>query len=158
MEMNPEFFVWFMKMTTAMRVFMIDNLTDADLAVRIEGNPTLGEVCREMGNTEREYLNSFKTCHFTTDIPRDDSPETAASVDKLKAWYQALDDEFEAVLKAIPDDEFAAMEVERSGRSMPAAMHYHTYHEALLIFYAKCSVYLRMLDKPLNEQWLDWIG
>lgn len=158
MTLTPEFLVMFLKMTTQMRVYMMEQLTDADLAVRIEGNPSLGEICREMGNTERVYLNAFKTGEHRTDVQRDDSPETAASVAKLQAWYQALDEEFIAVLMAKSDAEFEQMTIVRSGRSMPAWMHYHTYHESILIFCAQSVVYLRMLGKPLNEQWLDWIG
>jgi hypothetical protein len=156
--MNPDFLVMLMDMTTAMRISMMDDLTDADLAVRISGNPSLGELCREMGNTERDYLNSYKTGTHIEGSQRDDSPEMAASVEKLKAWYQALDDEFKATLKAIPDSEFEGKTIDRSGHTMPATMHYHTYHEALLIFYAKCSVYLRMMGKPLSEQMVGWIG
>jgi hypothetical protein len=48
--------------------------------------------------------------------------------------------------------------IERAGRPMPLTAHFHTYREALLIFSAQCMMYLRMLNKPLNAQWLDWIG
>ncbi len=158
MDITPQFLAEFLRMATQMRTDMMNDLTDTDLAVRVPGNPTLGEVCRDWGNVERFYLNSFKTGRLNMDRPEDVSTETATSVQKLKAWYQALDNEFEAVLTAIPNSEFATMTVERSGRNLPAGMHYHTYHEAILIFCAKCSVYLRMMGKPLNDQWIDWIG
>jgi uncharacterized damage-inducible protein DinB len=158
MQINPQLLVMLLHLEAQLRGYMMDNLTEEDLAFRVPSNPTLGELCREMGNVERFYLESFKTGKLIWDVQRDDTPETAASLEKLKAWYKALDEEFEAVLTAIPDSEFEAKEVERSGRSMPAGAHYHTYHEAVLIFCAKCSVYLRMMGKPLNEMWIDWIG
>jgi hypothetical protein len=126
--------------------------------VRVPGNPTLGEVCREMGNVERSYLEAFKARKLTWGVKRDDTSQTAASVEKLKAWYQALDDEFESVLLGIPESDYQTMSVERGGRTLPAGAFYQNYHEALLMFCGRCSVYLRMMGKPLNEQWINWIG
>ena len=65
----------------------------------------LGELGREMGNVERSYLDSFKTRKLIWDRQRDDSAETAARVETLRAWYKALDEEFELVLLAIPESE-----------------------------------------------------
>lgn len=155
--MNPHELGLF-KETTNLRSYLLDNLTDADLAFRAEGNPTLGELCREMGNTESAYVNSFKTFKMDWSAGRDNTPATAASVEKLQAWYAALDAEFETVLQAIPDSDFQTKLVDRGGWSMPAGGQFHTYREALLIFCGKCSVYLRMMGKPLNQQWKDWIG
>lgn len=158
MQMNSELLIMLLHLEAQLRGYLMDNLTDADLAFRVPGNPTLGEQYREMGNVERAYLESYKARKLEFDVQRDDSPVTAASVAKLKAWFKTLDEEFEAAIKAIPDGEMDTTMIERSGRNMPAGVHYQTYHEAVLIFCAKCSVYLRMIDKPLNEMWLDWIG
>jgi hypothetical protein len=157
MTMNPHELNLFHE-TTKLRTYMMDNLTDADLGFRAQGNPSLGELCREMANVESAYLNSFRTFKMDWKIGRDDAPEAAASVDKLKARYKALDDEFVSVLEGIPDGDFQSKMVDRGGWSMPAGGQYHTYREALLIFCARCSVYLRMMGKPLNQQWKDWIG
>ena len=158
MELTPQYLVAFMRFTTQMRTDMLDQLTEADLAVRVPGNPTMGEMCREMGNVERCYLEAFRTHKLIWDVQRDDSPQTAASLEKLKAWYQALDQEFESVLLAVPESDFQMLTVARGSRSMPASAFYQNYHEALLIFCGRCSVYLRMMGKPLSQQWIDWIG
>ena len=158
LELTPEFLCMLIDMTSPMRMFMLDHLTDEDLAFRVPGNPTLGEQCREHGNVQRRYLQAYKTGHMDDRLPGDDSPELASSVEKLRAWYIALDDEFKSTLMAFPNDKFRDMTIERSGRAMPAGVHFLGYREAELIFCAKCSVYLRMMGKPLNDQWLDWIG
>lgn len=166
MKITPQILVQLLKTASNLRTYMLNNLDDAELDFRVPGNPTLGELCREMGNIERAYLDSFKTLKMANwntqsesfDAERDETMETATRVEKLKQWYKSLDEEFETVLMGIPESEFELMKIERSGRSIPADWHYHTYHEALLIFCARCGVYLRMMNKPLNKQWLDWIG
>ncbi len=35
---------------------------------------------------------------------------------------------------------------------------FQIYHEALLMFYAKASVYLKALQKSVNEEWRTGIG
>ena len=48
--------------TQVMREQLMDMLTDADLAFSPGGsNPTLGALCKEMGDVEHAYINSFKT-------------------------------------------------------------------------------------------------
>jgi hypothetical protein len=158
MEWSPQYLIEFMRVTTRLRTSMLDQLTDADLAARIPGNPTLGELCRELGHVERCYLEAFRTRQLTWDLPRDESPESATRVAALRAWYQALDAEFEAVLGAIPVSDFQSLTVARGSRVVPAATFYQNYHEALLMFCARCGVYLRMLGKPFSQQWLEWIG
>jgi len=158
MAIAQEYLVGLLRYTSQMRTSMLNSLTDADLAVAVAGNPTLGELCREMGNVERCYILAFMTRQLVWGLQRDDSPETAASVEKLKAWFHALDEEFTSVLQTLPLADYEAMQVARGTRLLPADAFYQNYHEALLIFCGRCSVYLRLLGKPLDEQWLSWIG
>jgi hypothetical protein len=153
-----DFTVKLLHWTTDLRTYMMDILTDQDLQARIAGNPSLGELCREHGNVERDYLESFKTFAHRPAAEREQSAELAASVEKLKAWYKALDAEFEAALRAIPQSTYDSLMIARGSRPLPAEAHFYTYREAMLIFCAQCSIYLRMLGKPLNAQWEDWIG
>ena len=143
-------------LTTKLRTEMMDLLTDSDLAFRIPNNPTLGALCREMGDVERSYIDSFKTLKQVWDV-RNTEPGLDGSVEKLKTWYKALDAELDTVLRAIPDADLQTKTVDR-GFPMPLGGQFHTYREALLIFCGKCSVYLRAMGKPLGEQFQGWIG
>ena len=158
MALSQQYLVGLLRYTSQLRTTMLNNLTDADLAVAVPGNPSLGELCREMGNVENSYIQAFMTRQLVWGLQRDDSPETAASVEKLRGWFKALDEEFTSVLQTLPEADYEAMKIERGNRALPADAFYQNYHEALLIFCGRCSVYLRMMGKPLNEQWTSWIG
>jgi hypothetical protein len=41
---------------------LMNMISDQDLAYKLPGlNPTLGELCEEMGHIQQMYINSFKT-------------------------------------------------------------------------------------------------
>jgi hypothetical protein len=143
-------------LTTNLRTQMMNSLTDADLAFQFPNNPTLGELCRVMGDVERSYIDSFKTLKQVWDV-RNTEAGLDGSVARLKAWYKTLDEELDAVLSAIPDSDFQTKIVDR-GFPIPLGGQFHVYREALLIFCARCSVYLRAMGKPLDQQFVDWIG
>src|SRR5262245_26800651 len=104
MDMNPHE-LNLLHETTALRTNMMESLTDADLAFTFPGSRTLGELCVYMGNLERAYINSFKTFKHDWNVPNAEAG-LAGSVERLKAWYKAMDAEFDAVLRAIPDEDF----------------------------------------------------
>lgn len=136
---------------------MMANLSDADLAYKLPGNPTFGELCKSMGEVEQSYIDSFKT--FKLDFSyRNHEPGLATSVAKLNDWFKKLDDELVATLNALSEADVQTKLVDRGGWTMPVVAQFHTYREALLIFYGKADVYLKALDKPLTQQWKDWIG
>lgn len=143
--------------TTAIRTELMNALSDADLAYRLPGtNPTLGEICREIGQVEVAYTESFRTLkHSFNYAPVDSALES--SVEKLKAWYAQLDAELEAALKALADKDTQTTFVDR-GWQIPLGAQFHVYREALLIFYGKATCYLRALGKPLPPQMASWIG
>lgn len=145
-----------LQMTHALRSQMFDLLTDADLAYTLPHNLSLGALCREMGETQVAYTTAFKT--FKQDFTyrhADQSVET--SLASLKAWFATLDTNLNAALSGLAEEELQKP-IDRGGWSMPAEVNFHTYREAVLIFYAKASLYLRALQKPLPEQWQTWIG
>ena len=85
-------------------------------------------------------------------------PGIEGSVERLKTWYKALDEELDTVLKAIPDGDLQTKTIDRGGFMPPLGGQFHIYREALLIFCGKCSVYLPAMGKSLPEQWRTWIG
>jgi len=142
-----------------LREQLVATLTDADLTFTPGGdNPPLGELCLEIGETERAYIDSFRTFSQSFGYRHADrSP--AESVVKLRAWYEQLDAELYAAVAALSDEEVANRPIDRgNGFLVPADVQLHIYQEALIIFYGKTTVYLKLLGKPTSEQWQHWIG
>ena len=142
----------------AIRDQLMEVLSDDDLRYKLPGgNPTLGELCREMGEVEYSYIQSFRnrTQDFTY---RNTESSLASSVAKLNAWFSALDAELKAVLEGFSEEELDQMINRGDGFMLPIRIQPHIYKEALLIFYGKVSVYLRAMEKPLPGQWQEWIG
>ena len=142
--------------TQSFRTAMLAQLTDGDLAYALPGNMTLGELCREMGETEHGYVAAFSRFEHEWGYRHPD-PSVATSVAALRAWYEQLDDDLLAALNALTDDDIATRRL-RGGGWASVTKEFHLYREALLIFYAKAGLYLRALDKPLSEEWIDWMG
>ncbi|MEM9954642.1 MAG: DinB family protein [Chloroflexota bacterium] len=145
--------------TQSLRYDLMNTLTDADLTYKLPGDhPTLGELCREMGELEHNYVESFKTRQHDWSY-RNTSETMGSSVNELTAWYKTLDAEFETVLSQFSDDELHNSEINR-GDDIRVSPHtqFEIYREAIMMFYAKASVYLKALQKPVNQQWQQWIG
>jgi hypothetical protein len=148
-----------LEQTQALRNQMMEILTDEDLGYSPGGgNPTLGGLCREMGEVEHAYIESFKT--FQQDFSyRNEEPRLESSVERLASWFQALDSELKEALEALSEEDIANRLIDRGGGFvLPPLIQFHIYREALLIFYGKASVYLKALDKTLSEQWQAWIA
>jgi uncharacterized damage-inducible protein DinB len=140
-----------------MRTQALDLLDDADLAFNPGGqNMTLGALCREMGETEYSYLESLKTLKQDWSH-RNEEAGLEGSVDRLKAWYVAMDEEMKAVVSAFTDDDLTKT-VDRGGFGWPVETQLEVYLQALLIFFGKLVIYLKALDKPLPKEFQDYIG
>jgi hypothetical protein len=142
-----------------LRYDLMDVLTDSDLAYKLPGNNlTLGELCREMGETEHNYIQSFKTLKMDWSY-RNNDPKLTTSVERLKLWYAALDEEFETVVRALSEDDLQNQQIDRGHGFTPSPfVQFQIYHEAILMFYAKASVYLKALNKSVNNQWQVGVG
>jgi hypothetical protein len=143
----------------AMRNQMMEILTDEDLGYSPGGeNLTLGALCREMGEVEHAYIESFKT--FRQDFSyRNEEADLERSLERLVAWFQALDGELKEVLESLSEDDIQNRVIDRGGGFvLPPTIQFHIYIEALLIFYGKASVYFKALGKTLPEQWQTWIA
>lgn len=147
-----------LEQTQALRDQLMAILTDGDLAYTLPGdNFSLGALCREMGEIEHIYAQSFKT--FKMDFSyRNPEPGLELSVEKLVSWYAKLDDELKAALAGLSEDDIQNKMIDRGDFKPSPMIQFHTYREALLIFYGKASVHLKALGKPLPGLWPDWIG
>jgi hypothetical protein len=143
----------------ALRHALWEMLTDDDLAFTPDGaNPTLGELCRTMGDYDVAYAESFRTFIFNAD-DRHADVAVETSVERLKVWFAMLETDFKAAIEALSQEAVDGTLIDRGGgMQWPVMVQFHVYREGLLIFYGKLSVYLKALDKPLNEQWQTWIG
>ena len=144
--------------TLSLRAQLLEVLTDADLGHALPGNPSLGELCREAGQLDGIYIDSFRT--FVADWGRRGTapPGAETSVSVLREWYSRSEGALKEALGAIPEEEVQGRQVDRGGYSVPVGVQFHIYRESILIFCAKASVYLRSLGRSLPEQWQQWIG
>jgi hypothetical protein len=142
-----------------MRNQLMAMVEDQDLEFRLgENNPSLGILCREIGEVQHSYIESFST--FRMDLSyRSEQPNLDQSVERLAVWYAALDQELEDVVSKLSQDEIDNRKVDRGGDFLLSPqIQLDVYKEALLIFYGKSSVYLKALDKELPDQWREWIA
>jgi hypothetical protein len=145
--------------TQALRNQLMEILNDEDLGYSPGGeNLTLGELCREMGEVEHAYIESFKT--FQQDFSyRNQEPGLEGSVQRLATWFGELDGALRAALEALSEDDIQNRVIDRGGGFvLPPTVQLHIYREALLIFYGKVSVYLKAMGKARPQQWQDWIA
>lgn len=142
--------------TQAIRNQILDVLTDADLVYRFPNCPSLGELFREMGETEQSYTESYRTFKQTFAYGGSD-PMLATDLARLKAWCAQLDADMDAAMAALSEDDVQRRMIDR-GFLMPPRVQLHCYREALLIFYGRAVFYLRALGKPVSEQAQMWIG
>jgi hypothetical protein len=147
------------EMYQALRNQLMEILADHDLGYRLGGeNQTLGALCREMGEVEYAYIQSFKT--FQQDFSyRNETPGLEGSVERLSNWFTDLDRELKATIGALAEEDINSRTIDRGGGfTLLPRIQLEIYKEALLIFYGKVSVYLKAMGKTLPKQWQQWIG
>lgn len=142
-----------------LREQLLATISEDDLSFSPGGsNPTLGELCLEIGETERAYIDSFHTFTQRFDYRHSDRG-LSGSVAGLKVWFEELDAELYAAIEALGDDDVANRLIDRGHDfRVPANVQLEIYKEALIIFYAKADVYLKLLGKLPSEQWREWMG
>ena len=147
------------QMYASLRNQLLSALSDADLAFTPGGeNPTLGELCVEIGEVQQAYIDSFRT--FTQDFTyRADQEGLATSVAELQAWYAQLEEDLEAALSALSAEDVENRVIDRGEDfKLPPRIQLEVFKEALLIFYGKVMVYLKAMGKPRPDIWNAWIG
>ncbi len=147
------------KLYQSLRDQLMDALTDEDLQFNPGGeNPTLGTLCREIGEVEQSYIDSLKNLKQDFSY-RNDDPGLENSVSRLSDWFKTLDSELLATLESLTDEQLQNQVIDRGGGfKLPVGIQIDVYKEALLIFYGKADVYLKAMGKPRPEQWQDWIA
>src|SRR2546422_10426054 len=142
---------------------LMEVLDDDDLSLRLGGDTvSLGALCREIGEIEKTYVESFRT--FRQDFSNHNpDAELEHSVLALRAWFAELDRDLMAAVAGRSEDDIPRRRIVRSDFdeevfSPLPKIQLDVYREALLIFYGKVSVYLRAFERPLPGQWPDWIG
>ncbi len=142
-----------------LRQHLMATLTEADLAFTPGGtNPSLGYLCVEIGETQWSYIDSFRTFTQTFDYQHADR-SLEGSIAGLSAWYDDLDAELYTTIEALSDDDIANRPIDRgNGFMVPANIQLEIYKEALIVFYGKVTVYLKLLGKMPSEQWRHWMG
>ncbi len=143
----------------SLRNQMMAILSDEELAFRPAGeNQSLGALCREIGEVQLSYIQSFETLQQDFSY-RNQEAGLEGSVERLQAWFQELDGQLRAVIEGYSEEDLENKVIDRGGDFIiPPRIQLEIYKEALLIFYGKTSVYLKMMGKPLPEQWREWIG
>lgn len=141
-----------------MRTQLLDMLSDADLAFNPGGaNISLGALCREMGEVEHSYIQSLKT--FQQDWAyRNPDAGLEGSLAQLKAWFQTLDDALKAAVEGLSDDDLRKSVDRTKGSTLPVDFQIDAYLQAVLIFFGKATIYLKLMNKPLPEPMRDYIG
>ena len=143
--------------THQVRIELLGELSDADLRFSPGGsNMTLGGLFRESGDIEHSYIQSLKTLKQDWSSSNADSG-VEDSVERLKAWFQTLDDEVKATVTGFSDADLQKT-VDRGGYSVPVDMQLDIYLQAQLIFLGKATVFLRAMNRPLPENVQAFIG
>jgi hypothetical protein len=141
----------------SLRDQMLALLTDADLAFAPTNNPTLGALLREMGQMQRSYIDSFTTFRQSFAYPAVEA-ELESSLERLKAWFAALDADLSAALSNLSEADITSKGIDRGGYPVPVRFQLDVLVQAFLIYFGKATVYLRIMGKTLPQQWQDWIG
>ena len=89
-------------------------LTNRELAFRpSSANPTLGELCLRIGETQHSYAASFRT--FAADFEyRYHDASIAGDIERLRNWHAELDAELEAALESLSQND-ASRTIARDG-------------------------------------------
>jgi len=154
-QIEQDFF-GLLDMTHKVRDEAVATLGSTDLAFRIEGCKSVGEVLQDLGDIETMYTRSFETMKmdFAAQAP---GRENIVSGEAAVGWLHGLDGELKAALSALSDDDLSKP-IDRGGWHMPAMAQFHTYREAVLIQFGKLDCYLRAMGKDLPEEWVAWVG
>ena len=140
-----------------MRSQLLDILSNADLAFSPGGqNMKLGALLRQMGDLEHAYIQSLKTSLQDWSYHNTEAG-LESDITRLKAWFQALDDEMLDTMSAFSNEDLTRR-VDRGGFNSTVEREIDHYGEAVLIFFGKATIYLKAMNKPVPESIENTIG
>ena len=146
-----------LKLYQTMRMGMFDVITDEDLAFAPPNCPSLGELCVQVGEWEQSYIDSFRSFKQIFDYRQPDK-EMANSTAKLKSWWEELDKELEETVTALSDEDIETKVVDRGGWEASPRWNLDLFKDCIVIFFSKAWVYLKIMEKPMPENWDNWIS
>jgi uncharacterized damage-inducible protein DinB len=148
----------FLKETMALKDQLWAILQDEHLSKSLGGNTkSLGEVCKQQGEVQQGYINSFRTFKHDWTYKHADA-NVASSVAALRAWNEKLDADLFAAMESLSNEDIESKTIDRGGFTPNPKMQLHVFREGILIFAAKVSIYLRALNIEFPEQWKYWIS
>jgi hypothetical protein len=147
-----------LKQTMALKDQLLALLQDEHLQKTLGGRTmSLGEICKEMGEVQQMYIDSFRTFKQDWRYKYGDS-SVASSAAALKAWNAQLDADLYAAIASLSDSDIETKLIERGGFSPNARIQLHVFREGILMFCGKVSIYLRALNIEFPQQWKEWIA
>lgn len=141
-----------------LRTQLLDTLSDADLAFNPGGAAMpLGALCREMGDVEHSYIQSLKTFQQDWSYHNPDA-SVEGSVTRLKGWFETLDEEMKATVAGFSDEDLHKMVDRAKGSTSPVDFQLDAYLQAVLIFFGKATIYLKIMNKALPHLMQEYVG
>jgi hypothetical protein len=119
------------KMYRKLRDDLMTILNDQDLQTAPGGeNETLGALCRELGETQKGYIESFRSfkIEFIYEV---EDPLLENSIESILVWYQQLNKELEEVLESLSDSDVDERLIHRTEEfKLPPVIHLDVYRDA----------------------------
>ncbi|MEM7736794.1 MAG: hypothetical protein AAF267_13510 [Deinococcota bacterium] len=145
--------------TQALRQQLKDVIDSSDLSYSPGGDaPTLGSLYRQLGETTQQYITGFKTFTHSYE-PTNSDASMEHDLGALDTWLTELEQSLNGILSDFSEETLQTQLIDRGyGLQFPIVVNVQVYREALLIFCAKVSIYLRALGKESPDQWQLWIG
>lgn len=137
----------------------LKDVSSADLEFTPQGeNVSLGELCRRMGDVAYAYTESYRNGVMDFSLTAEDRKQPRNG-EELSEWIRAKEALLKEAVRGFSDEELGSKTIDRgAGWKIPLLTQFHVYREALLIFFGKLDVYLRMMKKKRPEQWTQWVG
>lgn len=145
-----------LKLYLPIRGQVLDALKDQDLYFQPDNLPSLGEVCVQLGEWQAAYVDGFQS--FKQDFSqRNEVPERATSVAKLRDWYQEMDQAIYEAIDVMSEEVIESKGIDRGGWQASVEWNLRIWQECLIIFYTKAYVYFKLMGKDLPEGLSKWI-